>query len=192
MSTKLERLLETIDPRRTLDDTSARVDRAVNTFSMPTARIERWIDFKACIIDFMHHVEATVLRARAEPEASLSFEWGRCVRLFMDLYGSNGEKAAFEMARTGNEGGLYAVLRRLARQIARQYGGNEVTARILHWWHGLTVDEQLDAPTEYIKKYGHLLPSELTEGSAARIRANFTKVLEEHPRLLQRMRRVGR
>jgi len=56
----------------------------------------------------------------------------------------------------------------------------------------LSVEEQLAASTEYLQKYGHLLPSELTEGSAARIRANLPKVLEEHPHLIQRLRQVGR
>ena len=32
----------------------------------------------------------------------------------------------------------------------------------------------------------------MTEGYAVRIRANFVKVLEEHPRIVQRLRRVGR
>ena len=45
---------------------------------------------------------------------------------------------------------------------------------------------------EYLKKYGHLLPSELTEGSAARVRANFPKVLAQHPKILQKTRRLGR
>ena len=34
------------------------------------------------------------------------------------------EKAAFEMARTGNEGGLYAVLKAIAGQLAEEYAEN--------------------------------------------------------------------
>ncbi len=60
------------------------------------------------------------------------------------------------------------------------------------WWDELGLDKQQAATTEYLEKYGHLFPSELREGSAARIRANFPKVLEEHPRMIQRMRRVLR
>ena len=84
------------------------------------------------------------------------------------------------------------MLKKLARRIARQYGEREVAAKIGTWWDTLSVDERLAATEEYLEKHGHLLPSELTEGSAARIRANFPKVLEEHARLVQRMHRVGR
>ncbi|MBC8218657.1 MAG: hypothetical protein H8E73_09345, partial [Planctomycetes bacterium] len=50
------------------------------------------------------------------------------------------------------------------------------------------VEQKFNVSSEYITKYGRFLPSELTEGSAARIRANFPKVLEKHPRLIQRIR----
>ena len=192
MMTTLDQLLERIDPQRTLDETDACADEAVNSFPLRSAELTEWEEFRVCLTSFMRHVEEAVLHVRAMPEASLDFEWGRCVRLLIHEYGRDGEKAAFEMARTGNEGGLYAVLKRLARRIAQQYGENEVVARIGTWWDTLSVDEKFTATDEYLREYGHLLPSELTEGSAARVRANFPKVLEEHPRLLQRMRRVGR
>ena len=122
----------------------------------------------------------------------VDFDWGRCTQILMRAYGSNGEKAAFEMARTGNDGGLYAVLKKMANSMAEQYIENEVSAKVSFYWNGLTVDEMLKAADEYLSKYGHLLPSELTEGSAGRIRANMPKVLQEHPRLLQRLGRIGR
>ena len=45
---------------------------------------------------------------------------------------------------------------------------------------------------EYIDLYGHLLPSEMTEGGGARIKGNFLKVLNHHPKLLRTMGDVGR
>jgi hypothetical protein len=188
----LDQLLESIDPQRTLDETDAQVDEAINSFPLPCAEVTQWDEFRLYLIGFMRHIEAAVLHVRAMPGTSLDFEWGRCVRFLIQEYGRHGEKAAFEMARTGNEGGLYAVLRKLARRIARQYGESEVAAKVGTWWDRLSADQKLATADEYLRKYGHLLPSELTEGSAARIRANFPKVLEEHPRLLQRMRQLGR
>ena len=188
--TGLGQLLESIDPQRTTEQTDARADAAINSFPQRSAVLNEWGDFKRCLIEFMRHLEAAVLQVHSMPRASLDFEWGRCVRLLVQEFGRNGEKAAFEIARTGNEGGLYAVLRKLARRIAQQYGENEVSARVGVWWDALSVDEKLAATDEYLCEYGHLLPSELAEGSAVRVRASFPKVLEEHPRLLQRMRRL--
>lgn len=96
------------------------------------------------------------------------------------------------MTRTGKEGGLYRVLKTVADQMAEEYAQNEISGRIYDYWNRLTTDEQVAATDEYINKYGHLLPAELTEGSAARLKANFPKVLEEHPKIIRRMRRVGR
>ncbi len=73
-----------------------------------------------------------------------------------------------------------------------EYSGNEIRARISYFWYPLSADEKLSAIDEYLLKYGHFLPPELTEGNAARIKASFQKVLEEHPRLIKRLRYIGR
>jgi len=122
----------------------------------------------------------------------LNFYWSRCIHLLNKAFGASGYKAAFEMVRTGNEGVLYQVLKTVGDLMAEEYAQKEISVRISHYWDNLNLDEKLAAPDEYINKYGHLLPSELTEGSAARIRVNFPKVLEEHPKIIHRMRRIGR
>ncbi len=192
MESKLQRLLDSIDPARTLDLTAARADEAVNSFRSDTGIITDWGQFRRCLVRFMQHMECGILRLRSHIEASFEFHWGRCLRPLMRVFGPSGEKAAFEMARTGSEGGLYAVLKAIAGQLAEEYAENEISARVLNYWNGLSVEDQLAASTEYLAEYRELLPWELTEGSAARIRGNFVKVLEEHPRMLQRLRRLGR
>lgn len=62
---------------------------------------------------------------------------------------------------------------------------------MLNYWNRLSVQEQLAAPLEYLPKYRDLLPWELTEGSAARIRGGFVKVLEQHPHLIRDLRRAS-
>ena len=192
MNSKLDRVLDSIDPRRTLGEVGRRADEAINSFGPAPSQITAWDPFRACLIRFMHHVEGRVLRLREPCAMGTDFDWGRCMQALTRAYGPNGEKTAFEMARTGNEGGLYGVLRRTAEAIGEQYAENEVSARVYHFWNGLSAEDKLAAADEYLGKYGHLLPSELTEGSAARMRANLPKVLEEHPRLLKRLRGVGR
>jgi hypothetical protein len=190
LSTKLDRLLESIDPQRTLEEVNTRVDQAVNSFPFDAGVSNSWNTFEAYLARFFCHVENTILgidRA-VHPEIDL----GRCIRVLTEEYGSSGAKAAFEMTRTGTEGGLYGVMKAIARQMADQWAQKWISTRISQFWNELSVDEKLAVPTEYIEKYGHLLPPELTEGSATRIRVNFPKVLEEHPRILQRTRRVGR
>jgi len=193
MATKLDELLATIDPARTFEQTARRSDEALNSLGMDRAQITDWEEFRRCVIRCMRHVETRVLRLPHGPPAMpVDFDWGRCAQILLKAYGANGEKAAFEMARSGNEGGLYAVLKEVAKQVAGTCVQNEVRARISHYWNALSVEEKLAAGDEYLTKYGRLLPWELTEGCAARVRANLPKVLEEHVRLVQRLGSVGR
>ena len=193
MKTGLDRLLESIAPGRTSEETSRRVDAAVNSFSMPSGRITDWDEFRQWVIRFHRHIEATVLRLR-RPVGRMDAEddWGDCNRALLRAYGPNGEKAAFEMARTGNEGGLYAVLKAIAAKLADRYGGGEISARVNTYWYELSPDEKIAAGHEYLGKHGHLLPSELTEGSGIRIRANLSKFLEKHHDLIRDLGRIGR
>ena len=192
MKTDLDRLLETIDPERTIEDAFRRADEAINSFPLRRACITDWNEFTVCMAEFVVHVESQILRLRRPVRAAFDFEWGRAAAILMKIYGRSGEKAAFEMARTGNEGGLYGVLKAVAMRIADELSQNEITARVGAFWQSHSPEEVLDASSQYLAQYGHLLPSEMTEGSAARIRGNFLKVLQNHPKLVQRLRRVGR
>jgi hypothetical protein len=192
MTTNLDMLLESIDPSRTYDQVSARVDEAVNDFAMHRPIIEDWDEYENYLADFYRHIETVVLRMGSGVPDSREYYWGQCANLLNKAFGPSGFKAAFEMVRTGKEGGLYQVLKTVADLIAEKYAQNEIFARISHYWESLTLDEKLAAPDEYLSKYGYLLPPELTEGSAARLRANFPKVLEEHPKMIRQMRRIGR
>lgn len=192
MTTDLDRLLYQLDPERTIEPTFRRADEAVNSFATESAQITEWDKFRDCMARFVVHVESHVLRLRRPVRSTFDFEWGRAVAVLTKIYNRNGEKAAFEMARTGNEGGLYGILKAVAMRLAEDMSKNEIASRVRTFWKDHTPSEVLAASQEYLAKYGHLLPSELTEDSAARLRANFLKVLENHPELVQKLRRVGR
>jgi hypothetical protein len=192
MATKLKLLLESIDPSRTLDKVAGDVDRAVNSFSGRKAVVGNWDEYVSFFAEFYRHIETVVLRMSPGGPSDKDFSWGQCARLMDKAFGPSGYKAAFEIVRTGKEGGLYRVLKTIADLMAEKYAQNEISARISRYWDSLTLDEKLAAPEEYLRKYGYLLPEELIEGSAARIRAHFLKVLEEHPKMIQRMRQIGR
>ena len=190
MATRLDALLAAIDPDRTADETVRRANQALDSFPAKGA-IAQWGEFQTFLTRLHAHLMKAILRGGPGFPEDPEMHWHGCWTILRREYGSNGDKSAFEMARTGNQGGLYAVMKTLAKGMAEELAGNEVAARVRACLDRLTVDEQFSAAREYIAEYGRLLPSELTEGSAARLVADFAKVLEEHPRLLQRMRRVG-
>jgi hypothetical protein len=190
--TRLDRFLESIDPIHTMDQVSARVDEAINSFRINSGVIENWDEFRITLTRFYRHVENITLRIRPDFSADHGIDWGRCCNLLLKEYGHNGEKAAFEMVRAGVEKGLYGVLKTVARRMIAEYSTNEIAARIAAFWGSLSTDEQLGVCKEYLHKYGHLLTTELTEGSAARIRADFLQVLKQHPGIMKRLRNIGR
>jgi len=193
MPTKLEQLLEKIDPKLTLDKTSALADNAMNTFSFGSGQMTDRKEFEDCLTDFFCHVDSNVLGvSKSFNSEHRDFQWGRCGILLSHIYGENGMMTAFDMARTGKSGGLYAVLKAIALRMAEEYAENQIGALIGEYWKKLTLDEKLAAPDEYLEKYGHLLPSELTEGSAVRIRANFPKLLAQHPEIIRKIRSLDR
>jgi hypothetical protein len=192
MRTKLDKLLAQINPERTLEDTFNRANQAINTFRLDRARIEDHEVFEYTLAHFLRHVQAQVLRLSGPLDVPWEFYWSDCIHVLQQTYGPSGVIAAFEMARTGNEGGLSAVLRAVATRMAGQYAQNEIAARVNDYWNSLSRDEQFQAVSEYLEKYGRFLPGELTEHNAPRIRANFTKVLKEHPKLVQKIRRTVR
>ena len=193
MQTRLDKLLSDIRPERTIVETFNRANEAINTFRIDTAQIEEWDEFKHCMAEFMRHVDQSILKLRRSVDASSEYYWSHLAQpVLCAVYGSNGQKAAFEMARTGNGGGLYAVLRAAAMNLAERYSKIDISAKVNAYIEDLSVDEQLDACSEYISKHSPILPSELTEGSAARIRADFGKVLERHPWLIKQIHEVGR
>ena len=195
MAAKLDRLLRDIDPDRTVAEIARRTDDALNAFSVTSAQITDWDRFRRLLIRFVAHVEGHLLGHTGSPETrtpDIDFEWGRCCQILSAVYGPNGEKAAFEMARTGNEGGLSDVLRRTAEAVAKPFVKSAVKAQVHGFWEGLSTQAKLNVADEYLGRYGHLLPSELTEGSAARIRANMLRVLEQHPHLMHRLSLIGR
>ncbi len=192
MKTKLDRLLESLDPDLTLDQVSTRVDHALNSFRLGSGIIDDWQGFRTVLTEFFRHVENVVLRIRPSFSGDPDIDWGRCCSLLRRQYGANGEKAAFEITRTGAEGGIYGVLKAVSGQMIDEYAENEIAAKIAHFWDTLSMDEKLSVSQEYLDKYGHLLPYELTSADGARIRASFIKVLGEHPKIVRRLRGIGR
>jgi hypothetical protein len=186
----LDKLLKKIYPEKNLEKVAARVDEAINSFRVQSCIITQWEDYKELLTKFYNHVENIILQIGPSRKPHPDIDWGRSCRLLMQAYGQNGEKAAFEMVRTGKEGGLYAVLKTISQKMANEYSQNEIRARVYHYWNNLSTNEKLEACDEYINKYGHLLPDEMKEGNAARVRVNFTKVLEEHPHMIERFKNI--
>ena len=184
MSTKLERLLYSISPEIVLRPIFDQANQALIGFPLPDVVIENFGQYQSVLIRLHGRLEAKILGIDSMPTATVDFLWGHCYKILTQLYGPNGEKCAFDMIRTNKDGGFREVVNQFARTVAENYALNEIRAKITFYINGLSSVERLAAGAEYIEKFGHLLPEEMTELSAARIHDNFAEVLEKHPFML--------
>jgi hypothetical protein len=192
MATDLDILLDGIDPSRNFDILAARADNALNTFPMPAGTIVHPLGFQGCLARFYCHLENHLLNVCPPRQMEYWLDWGRAIQMLRGAYGPDGEQAAMDMAVSGADGGIYSVLKDVSDQLVEMYARNEISARVAGYLNHASVEQWLTWPEEYILKYGHLLPAELLDGNAVRIKSNFHKVLTEHPKMIRRLRRVGR
>ena len=190
MRSELAELLEGIEPIP--DQVDRCVDQAFNAFPMPPAVLSRWDDYVTCMGRFYSHMERSILGLKPEANCDLQVQFELCLRLLRKKYGASVIQAPFELARTGNEGGILALLRTVAELMSREHAENRIGGAVSPYCSRQSPQGLIDAAREYVRTYGHLLPSELTEGSAGRILASFSKVLKEHPFMMRRFRQVGR
>lgn len=190
--TRLEQLLESIHPERTSEAIQQRADEALVEARIRANIVDDAIYYRDLVCDFVHLMDHHLQLVPRQVERPRGVLWQRAVDLLRKTLGPHGEAVAFDMARTGAEGGLYAVLRRLALEAARQQVEKEISQRVHSFCQRLTADEYLATGREYLRKHGHLLPREMTEGFAGRARLNLVGLLERHHRALATMNAVKR
>ena len=145
-------MLEQIAPERTLDETARRAEEALIGFHPARGTVESWEESRQLMAGFFCRVERAVLHARSSSLEDLDQGWHGCSRILTREYGHNGEKAAFEMARTGSQGGLYAILKLVVRDLAEEMAANEISARIHRLRDGLSLEERMAAGRKYVDK----------------------------------------
>ena len=189
MKKRVNDLLKDIDPSNIHEPLEDLVNEALNKIRVKEAVIDDWDRFKMFLSECCHRFECKILNLSYQKTFDEGMCWTHCIHLLNAEYGPSGPRAAFEKSRTGVEGGLYSVLKSMARSMADEYAAKEIAARVGMFLAGLSGDEEFEACDSYLEAYGHLLPPELTEGSAARIKSNFARVLEGHPGMIRRIRK---
>ena len=188
MATRLEELLESIDPSRTIDQVSAAVDDAFNSFRH-NHPIRSFDDYRKYMSAFVQYIEQIVVKFKSNDPYDQEFFWTRYSNLVRNGYGQDAWKLNYEKIITGKDGGLYKLLKDVAAMILDDRSGREISARVWRFWESLTNDEKLKTVDEFLQKFGRLLPSEYTGGGGAYLKANFPRVLEKYPQLLMEIRR---
>ena len=192
MPTALEQVLNSIHPAWTREIVYRHADEAIASFRVVSNIVTDAIQYREIVCRFVQHVDHCLGLMPAEVTLPTGMLWQRASRLLHKEYGPQGDVASFDIQRAGTEGGLYAVLRQLAVEAARQKTTEDVSIRVDSFCQRLSAEEYVAAGEEYVRKYGHLLPAEIREGSSTRVRLNLAGLLKQHHELLVSTNRVGR
>jgi len=183
LARRLTQFLESIHPAQSSERVHQRADDALVAFHIRSNRVDDALQYRKIFCDFVALLDDKLQLVPRQVERPRGELWRRAVDLLRKTLGPHGELAAFDMIRSGSEG-LYAVLRRLALTAARQQVEAEIAQRVESFCGRLTADEYLKVGEEYLRRHGHLLPPEMTEGFAGRARLNLVGLLRGHHQAL--------
>ena len=192
MPTLLDELLAGIQPARIREKLLARMDDAINAFRIERNRLTDAIEYRDQVCRFVRQLDRHMAITPTSELLPDNVVWQRASRLLRKAYGTHGETAAYETQRAGAEGGFHGVLRRLATAAADEGIDKDIATRVDSFCKRLSADDYLAVGREYLEKHGHLLPAEMSEGSATRARLNLAALLKQHHRLLVATHGVGR
>jgi len=178
MATKLERLLEQIDPKNTIDDIEKKINHSVATYHYPKNSVDSWEECEPCLTKMFQHLHKSVYKVSDE------FAYDQAMQFLEKEYGHF--QAVFEIMLSSAEGGINTILHNLARLIVEHYSRRHVENLVTDYWNSLSVDEKLAAPAEYLNLYSDILPQESRYN--IRLKALFDQVLKEHPFMLKKIR----
>ena len=190
MTTKLESFLNDISPEETIERAQAAVSSSLNSISISSGKIDTWDEFKELMAELYCLVESNMIGLEKPRSINLSMDWGRCSDLLFKKYGHGGDQTAFDIAQSGVEGGLYAVMKYVAEALAQQFTTNWIGVRIGEFWDNLSLEERLAVPLEYLEKYRHILPQEILEKNPSLFAANFYRFLEHHPQMIKGLKNI--
>lgn len=166
-------------------------DEALASLPSSPTRIRDWAAFQDHMILLQATVEQHLLGLKEPVPAPANLAWRRCLSALSGTFGENGFKVAFELARTGKEqGGVMGVDTKFAHHLADDMAKTHIRAGAQSLWGRLSVQQKNDVVDEFLQKYGTYMPSELTEGGAWRIRADFPAVLENFADMLLRLSQI--
>lgn len=189
MPTELDLFLDEIDPSRTYDPIQQYVDEGINMFPRAITEVYDWYTFRSFITHFYMYITYD-LSGIVYSERETMRAWKEFQEILGPRYGREPASAAYKKAIHGHEGGLRSVMQDLADGVVEKHAAMLIRWRVTCYLGELSFDEKVDAVKEYVTKWGHFLPRDITPENSVRIFYEFHRFLEAHPKLLREIRTV--
>lgn len=190
--TPLDELLQLIDPSRTIDRVALLAQGALEDFSVKSNVVEDYKEFQSILASLHCHIHNAIFELRPPRRVNYQIDLSDCLRLLKQVYGKNPHRTTFQLARTGNENGLYGIFHQTAKLMAQYYAQQQIAARVRRFLGSQNYDRHHAILDEYLNKFGYLFPGEITESNCANLMQHLERLLCDHPFLVRRMRKSTR
>ena len=184
MPSELQRLLKIIDPSKTIDPIESGLADAVNSFSRKYNTISTRDEMVEFLAGLMRSAYSAGLGGASIPSTDDEFMYGLASNHLSVVYHYD---EVYEIMKSGVDGGVYGIIKTLARLIAEYFARNEINSHVLEFWDDLSAQEKVDASMEYYELYEDILPGRVKQ-NWVRYRMKFWEVLEMHPAMIKQMR----
>ncbi|MBK7090661.1 MAG: hypothetical protein IPH59_02895 [bacterium] len=181
--TVLSDLLVKLDPVKVIDGPERRADFGLDTFPSANACVESCQDFLHFMTLFHQSVQSCVWEYW--PYYDYSWNRNQVFKLLRSYFGENGVEHAHLIARTGIHGGLYGLMKRIAKHAASEFQRIDIHVTVEEFLMYLDDEEKEDAAREYSERFEDYLPPELLENNGLTLLMRFEKVLENHPYMIR-------
>ena len=186
MATKLEILLEKIDPVNTIDKYEKRLNQALNDYRRENNIVESWDEFEEVLVGFFQ-IASQYGYSVSGITADRKFLSGMALDLLSNEYPRDTRNTVYDIMTSGTEGGVYQIIKVMSRVLAEQLSQRVIGSYVLEYWNSLSVQEQLAAPDEYVQIYQDILPKSIVRNNI-RLKIKFWEELEKHPRRIKAIR----
>jgi hypothetical protein len=106
-------------------------------------------------------------------------------------YGRQAKVRSFDLARSGNDGGLRQVLGQMSKRLLEELVQRHAQA-VLSRYAETDPKTRIRDARDYLKVYGALLPSEMTDQNGVVVLEKFFRFLGQHATTVNEMRRLVR
>lgn len=180
---ELSDLLAKLDPAVIIDGPEQRASQALSTFPMGSTFLIESEEFKDLMARFHQHVQSNV--RGVWPYYDYEWNYAEATDLLKSMFGPDGVRNALIIAGTGIKGGMYAIMKEMARAIVKEHIHKTLRVIVGTFLFELGDEEREAAVQEYLTRYRDMLLPELVENEGLGLFIEFEQVLLNHPFMLQ-------
>ena len=142
MSTKLEQLLEKIDPKNTIDVSEKRINNVIASIQRSSNTVSSFEEYQDCLAEIVQVGRKAVLNLPFFKLDDKDIDFGEAIRFLSKEYPGDTIQIVYSIMLSGAEGGVYQIMKALASVMAEEYTQNQITANVVECWDNLTLKEK--------------------------------------------------